>query len=101
MKTKIKIFIVSTVIAFAALCLGIFFFGGWFDGQKNIPKWKDFPNRNCKRFGKLIMKRIITLPRISTKFRLQNFQADMTASLLSNYMIPIWEAQTYSTLILP
>lgn len=38
MKTKTKIFIVSTVIAFAALCLGIFFFGGWFDGQKNIPK---------------------------------------------------------------
>mgnify|MGYP005765893007 CR=1 FL=1 len=52
MKTKTKIFIVSTVIAFAALCLGIFFFGGWFDGQKKHPEVEGFSQQELQTIRK-------------------------------------------------
>lgn len=52
MKTKTKIVIVGTAVALVVLCAGIFFFGGWFDGQKKHPEVEGFSQQELQTIRK-------------------------------------------------
>ena len=73
MKTKTKIILVGTAIALVVLCAGIFFFSGWFDGQKKHPDVEGFSQQELQTIRKAYYEEYYNSPADINEIQITKF----------------------------
>ena len=94
MKTKTKIILVGTAVALVVLCAGIFFFSGWFDGQKKHPDVEGFSQQELQTIRKAYYEEYYNSPADINEIQITKFLGrydGVVVFKLYDPMLPILE----------